>query len=274
MSKYRTRAVAAAEDAAVAIRTNPFFDALYVAFQSERGRTGFAEDLRWAAGLCRTTWGEEQLWTGLVHVQRGLHKRTHLMYAAMMGDVERVRWLLARGAPMELKNDVGWTALMYVTVKTSFNTATMWTDEDDVVQALIAAGADVNTATNDGLTPIFITSHDGHHSVRALIAAGADINVAMDDGATPVYIASQNGHVDSVRALIADCADVNVAMDDGATPVYIASENGHVDSVRALISAGADVSAAANDGVTPADIASLNGHVEVLRALIEARGDE
>jgi hypothetical protein len=43
-----------ADDAA-----NPFFDALYVAFQSETGRAGYADDLRPAAGICRTTWGEE-----------------------------------------------------------------------------------------------------------------------------------------------------------------------------------------------------------------------
>ena len=79
-----------------------FLDALFIAFQSEKGRAGFAEDLRWCAGLCRATWGEEALWNGMVHVRRGWHYRTHLMYAAERGDVERVRWLLARGAPTEL----------------------------------------------------------------------------------------------------------------------------------------------------------------------------
>jgi hypothetical protein len=69
-----TFALAAADEEAV--RVNPFFDALFIAFQSERGRTGFAEDLRWAAGLCRTTWRKEQLWDGLVNVQRDRQKRT------------------------------------------------------------------------------------------------------------------------------------------------------------------------------------------------------
>jgi hypothetical protein len=79
-----------------------FLDSLFIAMQSEKGRAGFAEDLRWCAGLCRATWGEEALWNGMVHVQRGEKKNTHLMYAAGFGDAARVRWLLARGAPTEL----------------------------------------------------------------------------------------------------------------------------------------------------------------------------
>ena len=69
-----------------------FLDALFIAMQSEKGRAGFAEDLRWCAGLCRATWHEEALWNGMVHVRRGKRKNTHLIYAAQYGDVERVRW--------------------------------------------------------------------------------------------------------------------------------------------------------------------------------------
>jgi cytohesin len=45
------------------------------------------------------------------------------------------------------------------------------------VQALIAAGADVNKADNDGRTPIAGASLNGHFEVvQALVAAGADVN--------------------------------------------------------------------------------------------------
>ena len=63
-----------------------FLDALFIAFQSEKGRAGFAHDLRWCAGLCTATWNEEALWNGLVHVRRGKQKRTHLIFAAQRGD--------------------------------------------------------------------------------------------------------------------------------------------------------------------------------------------
>ena len=171
--------VAAADNALVlaaadeeAVRVNPFFDALFIAFQSERGRTGFAEDLRWAAGLCRTTWAEEQLWEGLVNVQRGRQKRTHLMYASMKGDVERVRWLLARGSPTELKGSEGRTALWWAAF---YNRA-------EVAGVLTAAGANVEAANNDGATPLYIASQfDCADVLEVLIAAGADVNTAWLD---------------------------------------------------------------------------------------------
>ena len=153
----------------IAMIADLFLSAIIIAFQSERGRTGFAEDLRWAAGLCRTTWAEEQLWDGLVNVQRGRQKRTHLMYASMKGDVERVRWLLARGAPMELKDNYGHTALYLAAI----------CNRAEVARVLIAAGADVEATDNFGFTPLYIASTFGCADVlEVLFAAGADVNTA------------------------------------------------------------------------------------------------
>ena len=49
------------------------------------------------------------------------------------------------------------------------------------MRALIEAGADVNKARDNGVTPLFIAAHKGHEAVvRALIEAGADVNKATD----------------------------------------------------------------------------------------------
>ena len=37
--------------------------------------------------------------------------------------------------------------------------------------------------------------------VRELLALGAAVNAAADDGATPLFIASQEGHLEVVREL-------------------------------------------------------------------------
>jgi hypothetical protein len=41
--------------------------------------------------------------------------------------------------------------------------------------------------------------------VRALVAARADPTLAQQDGATPVYVASQNGHTAVLEALLPIC---------------------------------------------------------------------
>ena len=73
---------------------------------------------------------------------------------------------------------------------------------DAVVSALVAAGANKNTAMQNGITPLFIAAQNGHEAVvSALVAAGADKNAATQDGATPLFIASQKGHEAVVSAL-------------------------------------------------------------------------
>jgi ankyrin repeat protein len=64
-------------------------------------------------------------------------------------------------------------------------------------------GADVNKARDTGATPLFIAAYKGHETVlRALIEAGADISTATDnDGSTPLYAATHNGHEAIVQIL-------------------------------------------------------------------------
>ena len=72
------------------------------------------------------------------------------------------------------------------------------------VDALIAAGADIDEATNNGSTALMFAANDGHRNdVDALIAAGADIDKARTDGATALMFAAQNGHHKVVAALLA-----------------------------------------------------------------------
>jgi ankyrin repeat protein len=141
----------------------------------------------------------------------------------------------------------------------------------EVVNALIATGADVNKASNDGSTPMYSASSQGHlEVVQALIAAGADVNKANNDGYTPMFLTSHYGHLEVVQALIAAGADVNKASNHGSTPICWASYDGRLEVVQALIAAGADVNKAGNIGYTPISMASSLGHLEVVQALLAA----
>ena len=58
----------------------------------------------------------------------------------------------------------------------------------EVVQALIAAGANVNQQDNNGRTPLHWAAYNGHQAiVQALIDAGANVNQQNYDGRTPLH---------------------------------------------------------------------------------------
>ena len=90
----------------------------------------------------------------------------------------------------------------------------------------------------------------GHKdSVCTLLAAGADVNIANNNGETPLFAASFKGHTDIVRALIAAGADVNIATVRGRKPLDVAI---HLTPCReiitkALIEAGATTGQNADD---------------------------
>ncbi|KAJ1450593.1 hypothetical protein M885DRAFT_401454, partial [Pelagophyceae sp. CCMP2097] len=50
---------------------------------------------------------------------------------------------------------------------------------------------------------------------EALIAARNDLDLAADEGATPLFMATQEGHSGAVQALIDAGADLNLAVEDG-----------------------------------------------------------
>ena len=144
----------------------------------------------------------------------------------------------------------------------------------EIVSGLVAARADINAATRRGWTPLFIAAHNGHGEiVSGLVAAGADVNAAFQDGFTPLHITAQQGHGEILSGLVAAGADVKAGRRDGETPLHIAAQQGHGEIVAGLVAAGADVNAAVQHGATPLHIAAQQGHGEIVSGLVAAGAD-
>jgi ankyrin repeat protein len=97
------------------------------------------------------------------------YQGTALIAAAHLGHAEIVRVLIAAGAPVDHVNNLGWTALMESIVLGNGGKA-----HSDTLDALVKAGANLNIADRQGVTPLGQAKSRGYgEMVKILEAAGA-----------------------------------------------------------------------------------------------------
>jgi predicted LPLAT superfamily acyltransferase len=138
----------------------------------------------------------------------------------------------------------------------------------DVVEALVAAGSDVNMQDQEGRAPLHLAATWGSREVvDALLRLGADIEAVDTYGHTPLLVASMSGCKEMVDALLKLGANVRAANDDGFTAAHLASMYGNVEVLTSLLAAGADIEATEYAGYTPLLTAAEWGKVEALEAL-------
>ncbi len=90
---------------------------------------------------------------------------TALIAAAHLGHAEVVRRLIARGAPLDHVNNLGWTALIEAVVLGDGGP-----DHLATVEALLDAGADPGIADRDGVTPLQHAQQRGYDDMAKAIA--------------------------------------------------------------------------------------------------------
>jgi ankyrin repeat protein len=155
--------------------------------------------------------------------------------AAMRGDHEGIRALLARHADVNAPQADGSTALHWA----------VYRGDAQAVEWLIGAGANAAATNRIGVTPLWMASQYGYPVlVGALLKAGAKVDQRSPTGETALMLASRNGNVAVIARLLEAGANVNAREDlRGTTPLMWAADQGHADAVKLLIEHGADVAA-------------------------------
>jgi len=86
---------------------------------------------------------------------------TALIAASQHGNVEVVKLLLSAGVPVDRVNQLGWTALLEAIILGDGSSR-----YEDIVQALLDAGADANLADRDGVSP---TRHARERGYKTMV---------------------------------------------------------------------------------------------------------
>ena len=182
-------------------------------------------------GVCKT-------WDKLL-VAESFRKKAYSLYSEEMdhvlvkncisGNAGHVKRLLLRGANPNCISK-------YFTHKLPPLIWSVWTVNIDVTKILLDHGADINGATENGLTPLlWITGvcNCPLDMVTLLLEGGADPKKASKSGTTPLHSAVLKG-TEVVKALLEHGGYTDGADDAGQTPLGIATAMGN-DKVIKLI---------------------------------------
>ncbi len=116
---------------------------------------------------------------------------------------------------------------------------------------------------------LLIASSKGYgEEVISLLEKGADINTQSEDGVTPLMYAASFGHLETVKILILNEANINSKPADGTTAILSSSIAGYLEITEELIIAGAKVNDRDIYGATPLLYGSAYNHISLCDMLL------
>uniref|UniRef100_A0A8C3UZC7 KN motif and ankyrin repeat domains 3 n=1 Tax=Catharus ustulatus TaxID=91951 RepID=A0A8C3UZC7_CATUS len=157
---------------------------------------------------------------------------TALHYSVSHSNFHIVWLLLDTGiCNVDHQNKAGYTALMLAAL------AAVEQEEDmNVVRRLFSMGNVNAKASQAGQTALMLAvSHGRQEMVEALLACGADVNLQDEEGSTALMCACEHGRVETVKLLLTQpTCDISIVDSDGNNAVAVALEAGHSD-IAALL---------------------------------------
>ncbi|NWU17444.1 KANK3 protein, partial [Cephalopterus ornatus] len=157
---------------------------------------------------------------------------TALHYSVSHSNFHIVRLLLDTGiCNVDHQNKAGYTALMLAALA-----AVEQEDDMNVVRRLFSMGNVNAKASQAGQTALMLAvSHGRQEMVEALLACGADVNLQDEEGSTALMCACEHGRAETVKLLLAQpTCNISLVDSDGNNAVAIALEAGHSD-IAALL---------------------------------------
>lgn len=181
-----------------------------------------------------------------------------LIRAANDDDLQDLERLLTRDNVNARDKNTGRTALEHAVLN----------NNREMVQVLLAAGADVNSRDASKQTALMLLgSETTVEIVWDLINAGAKVNLRDEEGDTALTEIASEKNLPALMALLHAGAKVENKNDEGQTALIVAARSEQVANVRALVRAGADINARDKKGWTALDHALEEGNYLVIKLL-------
>lgn len=163
---------------------------------------------------------------------------TPLHIACLHGQMAAAQVLIDAGADVNAKNNYG--AFTPGDLGSVFGSSS----HPDPVSLLSVHGVDTRDMKN-GYTPLHLCLFASRHKelMQLLVAKGADVNAQSSSGASPLYFAVLRDQPDDVKFLIDKGANVNLPDAYGGTILDAALQLQYGSMIQILVDKGADVNA-------------------------------
>lgn len=147
----------------------------------------------------------------------------------------------------------------------------MLSENTDLLNALLAAGANVNHQDDDGRTAVFLAVKFSRvDMMEELIRRGCNVNIGKYNQSNCLHMASRRGNAGVVQSLVDAGHSLNAVNWGGNTPVLIACRFGHKEVVDKLLTSGADINIPNKLGHYPLHYAAFTGDVDLVATLIRS----
>ncbi|RLD36053.1 MAG: hypothetical protein DRI73_01400 [Bacteroidetes bacterium] len=145
---------------------------------------------------------------------------------------------------------------------------------DSEVLRLLNNGANINSTSDEGLTPLMYAVSGGHlTTVKILTLNGAKVNFKSYDGSSPIITAGKNGFTDIAEELIRAGASPNDRDASGVTPLMYAAAYNYFILCDLLLYYGADPNLSDRKLSTPLMAAIYAGNFGIIKNLLENAAD-
>ncbi|GBG31919.1 Ankyrin repeat and protein kinase domain-containing protein 1 [Hondaea fermentalgiana] len=142
------------------------------------------------------------------------------------------RWLIERGANLDLQNNNGDTALMLACRY----------EQPDTAQLLAERGANLDLQNNNEDTALMLACRfEQPDTAQSLTERGANLDLQNNNGDTALMLACYHGQPDTAQLLIKRNANLDLLNDDENTALMLACWRGQPKTAQLLIERGANL---------------------------------